>query len=149
MTRAYSYRDDPAVPAFPDDKPLIVFDGDCVLCSGSARFVMRHDPGMRFRLTAAQSRVGQALYRHYGLDPVGYDTFLLVAEGRASVRSEAALEIARRLGPPWAAAAAIRPVPRPWRDAAYDLVARNRFRVFGRRDTCFVPDPAQAERFLP
>ena len=62
---AFSYRDDPAVPAFPDDRPLIVFDGVCVLCSASARFVLRHDEAGRFRLTAAQSSVGQALYRHH------------------------------------------------------------------------------------
>lgn len=143
-----SYRDDPRVPRFPDDKPLVVFDGVCVLCSASARFVVGHDPRGRFRLTAAQSPLGQALYRHLGLSPTSYDTFLLVEGGQAFVKSDAALRVAARLGLPWSLAAALRIVPRPLRDAAYDLVARNRYRIFGRRDTCFLPGPGEAGRFL-
>ncbi len=146
--RPRSYRADPQVPPFPDDKPLIVFDGDCVLCSGSARFVMRHDPARRFRLAAAQSALGRSLYRHYGLDPVDYDTILLIADGRLRVRSEAALGIARGLGPPWSLAALLAGVPRPLRDAVYDIVARHRFRLFGRRATCFRPASTEADRFL-
>jgi len=64
----YSYRNDPQVPRFPDDKGLIVFDGVCVLCMGSAQFVLKRDTGFAFRLTTAQSPLGQALFRHYGLD---------------------------------------------------------------------------------
>jgi predicted DCC family thiol-disulfide oxidoreductase YuxK len=64
----YSYRTDPAVPAFPDDKVLVVFDGVCVLCSGLAKFILKRDRASAFRLTTAQSRLGEALYRHYGLD---------------------------------------------------------------------------------
>ena len=148
MGQPYAYRRDPGVPPFPDDKPLIVFDGDCVLCSGSARFVLRHDPAGRFRLAAAQSGLGQALYRHYGLDPVDYDTILLIADGCLSTKSDAALGIARGMGPPWSVAALFGAVPRGWRAAVYALVARNRFRVFGRRSTCFRPNRTEAERFL-
>ena len=144
----FSYRDDPDVPAFPDDRPLIVFDGVCVLCSASARFVMGHDEAGRFRLTAAQSPLGQALYRHFGLSPTALDTFLLIEDGRAWFKADAALRVARRLGPPWSLAAIIQILPRALRDAAYDLVARNRYRVFGRRDTCFLPNADQAGRFL-
>ncbi len=144
----YSYRDDPSVPAFPDDKPLIVFDGICVLCSASARFVMRHDPAGAFRLTAAQSPVRQALYGHYGLDPADYDTFLVLEGGRAFLKSEAALHVAAGLGWPRAAASIPRALPAALRDAAYDAVARTRYRVFGRRPTCFVARPDQAGRFV-
>ena len=145
---AFSFRDDPEVPAFPDEKPLIVFDGVCVLCSASARFVLRHDRARRFRLTAAQSPVGQALYRHFGLSPTDYDTFLLVEDGRAWLKSDAALRVAARLGLPWSLAVLLRVVPAALREAVYDLVARNRYRVFGRRETCFVPAAGDAERFL-
>lgn len=144
----FSYRSDPAVPPFPDDKPLIVLDGVCVLCSASARFVSRHDAAGRFRLTAAQSPLGQALYRHFRLSPSDLGTFLLVESGRAWFKSDAALHIVRRLGWPWSLVGLLRVLPRPLRDAAYDLVAKNRYRVFGRRDTCFIPTPDQAERFL-
>lgn len=149
MTRpAFSYRADPAVPAFPDDKPLIVFDGLCVLCSSSARFVLRHDRHGRFRLTAAQSTIGQALYRHLGLSQADLDTFLLIEDGQAWFKSDAALRVAVRLGPPWSIAALLRVMPPRLRDAAYDVIARNRYRIFGRRQTCFLPEPRDAARVL-
>jgi predicted DCC family thiol-disulfide oxidoreductase YuxK len=66
---AYSYRNDPGVPKFPDDRPIIVFDGYCVLCSGWVSFILRHDRRATYRLLPAQSPVGHALYVHYGLDP--------------------------------------------------------------------------------
>ena len=90
--RPYSYRDDPAVPSFPDDKPIIVFDGYCALCSGWAAFVLRHDPDSRFRLLSAQSPLGHALYVHYGLDPEDYETNILIANGHAGPGHLAALE---------------------------------------------------------
>lgn len=145
---AHSYRDDPAVPAFPDDKPIIVFDGHCVLCSGWARFVVRHDPGGRFRLLAAQSRLGDALYRHYGLDPVEFETNLLLQDGRAFVQADGLVRMAVGLGAPWSAAALLRVLPRAWQDRLYELLARNRFRLFGRLEACYLPSPAEAGRFL-
>jgi len=78
--RPYSYRDDAAVPHFPDDKPIIIFDGYCALCSGWATFVLRHDPEGKFRLLSAQSPLGHALYVHYGLDPQDYETNILISE---------------------------------------------------------------------
>ena len=98
--RAYSYRDDPVVPDFPDD-PLIVFDGVCVLCSRFARFVIEHDPDGLFCLTTAQSGVGQALYRHYGLDPIEYETNIVIADGVAWGALDAAAQVMARLGRPW------------------------------------------------
>jgi hypothetical protein len=74
---AYSYKQDPAVPAFPDDRPIIIFDGYCVLCSRFAQFVLRHDRRAVFRLLAAQSSLGQAIFRHLGLDPVSFQTYVL------------------------------------------------------------------------
>jgi len=148
MRAPYSYRDDPAVPHFADDKPVIIFDGLCALCSGSAVFVLRHDAAGRFRLLAAQSPLGEALYRHYGLSPVDYETMILIQDGAASLKSEAAIEIARGLGLPWSLAATFRIVPRGLRDRLYMWVARNRFRWFGARTSCYRPDPKFAGRFL-
>lgn len=145
---AYSWRDDTAVPDFPDDRPLIVFDGECVLCLANARFVLRHDGQGHFRLTTAQGPLGQALYRHFGLSTSDYQTMLVIEDGRLHTESDAALRIAHGLGWPWRAAAAARLVPRGARDAAYRLVARSRFRLFGRRPACWVPSAAQRERVL-
>jgi predicted DCC family thiol-disulfide oxidoreductase YuxK len=144
----FEYRADAAVPAFRDDRPIIVFDGKCVLCSAFAQFVLRKDRDARFRLLAAQSALGEALYRHFGLDPVKYETYILLDKGIAHFRSEAAIRIFEGLGGAWRLAFLCRICPRPLRDALYDLVARNRLRWFGARATCYVPDQSQADRFL-
>jgi predicted DCC family thiol-disulfide oxidoreductase YuxK len=144
----YSYRNDPSVPDFPDDRPIVIFDGHCAMCSGFARFVLRHDRSGAFRLVAAQSGLGRALYLHYGLDPVDYETNILLEDGVAWFKAEGSIRIAERLGFPWRLATAFRILPQVWREALYDTVARNRLRVFGRREVCYVSDPQFADRFL-
>lgn len=148
MLRPYSYRDDSAVPKFADDRPVIIFDGHCVLCSRSAQFVMRHDKRGIYRLLAAQTPLGSALYVHYGLDPRDYESMILIADGVPALKSEAIIRIARGLGTPWSLAVVLRVLPRALRDWLYDVLARNRFRIFGRRDMCYLPDPRDADRFL-
>jgi len=145
---AHSYQSDPAVPAFPDDQPLFVFDGDCVLCSASARFVLRHDRSKRVRLAPAQSPLGSALYRHYGLDPATFETNILLVDGVAWFKSDAAIRIARLLGFPWSLASLTSLAPRFFRDGLYDMLARNRFRLFGRRRVCYLAEPGFEGRFL-
>jgi predicted DCC family thiol-disulfide oxidoreductase YuxK len=149
MHQPYSYRSDSAVPSFPDERPVIVFDGVCVLCSGFVRFVLRHDGKGQFRFAAAQSVIGDALYRHYGLATDPWDTNLLIAEGHLYTRSSAAIEITRRFGGLWSLIGLLRYVPRPIRDWLYDRVAGNRYRWFGRQALCLVPSPQQMDRFLP
>ena len=149
MSRArFSYRNDPAVPDFPDDRPIIIFDGNCVFCSRFAQFILKADRHRRFRLLAAQTPLGVALYRHYGLDPVNYTTNILITDGRAWFKSAALLCIFQLLGWPWALLSVGWLLPRVLRDGLYDIVARNRLRWFGVREVCYAPDPAQADRFL-
>ena len=149
MTREpYSYRNDPAVPSFPDDRPLILFDGDCVLCSGSARFILRHDRAGRFRLAPVQSPLGQALLAHYGVDPADPSTMLLIQDGEAWERSEAVLRIAVGLPAPISLASVLRLAPVGWRDAAYMWVARRRRRLTGSPTWCAMPNKASAGRIL-
>ena len=148
MREPYSYRQDPAVPRFPDDRPIIIFDGHCALCSGWARFVLRHDrPGL-YRLLPAQTPLGRALYRHYGLDPEDYETNILIAEGTAWFKSEGSIRMAEGLGFPWSLARLLRILPLRLRDALYQSLARNRLRLFGRRDICYRAEPGQEHRFL-
>lgn len=88
MTRQpYSYRNDPAVPVFDDSRPLFVFDTVCVLCSGGVSYLMRRDDAGKIAFTSAQGDLGQALYRHYGLDMD--ETYLFLANGRATTMSAA------------------------------------------------------------
>src|SRR6516165_3770706 len=119
----FSYRSDPAVPSFPDDHPIIIFDGYCALCSGYARFVLTHDNAGICRLLAAQSALGRALYIHYGLDPYDFETNILIADGIAYFKSEASLRILELLGPPWSLARTLRRVPMSTRDFVYSFVA--------------------------
>ena len=99
MQRApYEYRADPSVPGFADERFVIVFDGKCVLCSSFAQFILRKDRHARFRPLAAQSELGSALYRHLGLDPVSYETYVLLQDGKAYFRSEASIRIVDGLG---------------------------------------------------
>ena len=129
-------------------RPVIVFDAMCVLCSANARFVLRHDRRGRFRLASMQGEAGAALMRRFGIDPADPDTMIVVEGDRAIRDSDAVLAIARGLGWPWRAAGALALAPRGWRDAAYRWVARRRYRIFGRRETCWLPTPAQRERLL-
>ena len=145
---AYSYRNDPSVPEFADDKPIIIFDGYCALCTGWAAFVLRHDKHNRYRLLTAQSELGQSLYVHYGLDPQDYETNILIDKGLAWFKSEGSIRMAVGLGWPWRAAAILRILPTRFSDWLYDGIARNRLRWFGKRDACYMPAPADADRFL-
>ena len=145
---AYSYRADPAVPAFRDDKPIILFDGHCVLCSRWANFVLKHDRERRYRLLTAQSPLGRTLYAHYGLDPQVFETNILIDDGIAWFKSAGTLRMVAGLGWPWRAAVALRLLPERWADRLYDRVALNRLRWFGVRPTCYLPAPEDADRFL-
>lgn len=144
----FSYRSDPDVPPFLDDKPVVVFDGRCVLCSRFAQFILRCDRQRRFRLMAAQTPTGLALYRHFGLDPIDYQTNILLEAGRPWLKSEGSIRIFEGLGFPWSLMAVGRLLPRAVRDGLYDLVARNRLRWFGVREVCYAPDAANADRFI-
>jgi predicted DCC family thiol-disulfide oxidoreductase YuxK len=146
--RPYSYRDDPAVPDFPDDKALIVFDGVCVLCSRLVQFAVKRDPNAEFKLCTAQSEIGQALFRHYGLDTDTYETNLVLVDGRAYGKLDSVAVVGRRLGGVWRLAAAFSALPRPMADWLYDRIARKRYDLFGRTAQCMIPKPEWRGRFL-
>jgi len=131
-----------------ENRLIIVFDAECLLCSANAQFVLVHDRRDRFLLASMQGEAGSALYRHFGIDPADPDT-LIVVEGDCVRRdSDAILAIWAGLGWPWRAGAILRLVPRVLRDSVYRWVARHRYRLFGKRDTCWLPDPAFRDRML-
>jgi predicted DCC family thiol-disulfide oxidoreductase YuxK len=144
----YSYREDPDVPAFPDDKPLLLFDGVCVMCSGFARWVARRDRAASIRFTAAQSALGTALCRHYGLDPGDPETNLLLIDGQPLGKFEGYAALMRLVGPPWSMLGIVLALPSSVRDWLYDRLASNRYWLFGRRSACIVPDAAWRARVL-
>lgn len=128
--------------------PVIVFDALCVLCSANARFVLKHDRREHFRLASMQGETGAALYRRFGIDPANPETIILVDGDDIRRDSDAVLAIYAGLGWPWRAAAVLRLVPRLLRDPVYRLIARNCYRLFGRRETCWLPTAEQARRVL-
>jgi predicted DCC family thiol-disulfide oxidoreductase YuxK len=127
---------------------IVLFDGLCNLCNGSVRFIAANDPSGRFRFASLQSQVAADVLAPFGRDAATLASVVLLDEGRLFERSDAALRIAAELRAPWTFARLLLAVPRAWRDAAYEVVARNRYRVFGRRDVCAVPDAVLAERFI-
>ncbi|MDE1468300.1 thiol-disulfide oxidoreductase DCC family protein [Aurantiacibacter sp. D1-12] len=133
MTKApYSYRDDPAVPRFDDSKPLFIFDNVCVLCSGGVSFIMKHDHKGLINFTSAQGELGDAIARHYAVD--WDDTYLFLRNGKLTTKSDGYFEVARELGGWWKVFLLFRVVPRPLRDWVYDMVARHRYRWFGKTE---------------
>jgi len=145
LSETYSYREDPDVPPFPDDRPVFVFDGYCVLCSTGASWLMKHAPG-RVRFSSAQSPLGKAIFRHYAIDPD--KTYLLIANGRASGESTGYLQLCKFLGGPWRLLLVFGLVPRPVRDWAYRIIARNRYRWFGQVDQCALLSEEQKAQML-
>ena len=133
----------------PRPEPAIVlFDGVCNLCNASVNFLLDRDPEGQFRFAALQSEAGHRHLERCGLAPGDLESFVLVEEGRCYRRSEAALRVARRLPGAWRLLYGLIILPPSVRDALYDVVARHRYRWFGRRDTCRLPTPEEQERFL-
>jgi predicted DCC family thiol-disulfide oxidoreductase YuxK len=126
---------------------LIVYDGVCVLCSRSMRFVATRDTARRFRFVPLQSPYGAVLAARFRISTENPDTYIAIIDGVARFRSDATLAILARL-PGWRWTRLFRVIPRPIRDACYTLVARNRYRWFGRFDACPLPPPAFAAQVM-
>ena len=123
---------------WPDDD-VILFDGVCIFCSRWVRFVAARDTARRLRFTPIQSAYGAKLAQTFGIDPEDPDTNAVVHGGEAFLKSDAALTVLSQL-PGWSWVRVLFAVPKPLRNAVYNLVARNRYRIFGKYDACFVPD---------
>ena len=129
------------------DDDVILYDGVCVFCSRWVRFVAARDVDRRFRFTAIQSGYGARLAQAFGIDPNDPDTNAVVHGGRVFFKSDAALTVLGAL-PGWGWVRALRAVPKPLRDAVYNLLARNRYRIFGKYEACFVADAGFADRIM-
>jgi predicted DCC family thiol-disulfide oxidoreductase YuxK len=128
--------------------PIVLFDGVCNLCSGSVQFIIPRDREGRFRFASLQSPVGQELLARFGIDPTVVDSVVVIEGDRWYKESDAALRVARGLAGPWKVLTVFRLIPRPLRDRLYRLIARNRYRWFGKKEACWLPTPELRERFL-
>jgi predicted DCC family thiol-disulfide oxidoreductase YuxK len=134
----------------PGEAPIVFFDGYCNLCNRSVAFIIERDRGERFRFASLDSPTAKARLAAYAAHTPLPDSVLLLDADGLHARSDAASRIARHLTLPWRWVAALSGlIPRVLRNALYDVIARNRLRWFGRRETCSIPTPSQQSRFLP
>lgn len=129
--------------------PIVLFDGVCGLCDGFVTWLLRRDRAGIFRVAPLQGETAlRHVSPHHASDPETW-SILLVEDGRVLQRSDAVLRIVPQLGGMFRLAALLRFIPRVLRDAVYNVIARNRYRWFGKRDACRVPTAAERKRFLP
>lgn len=127
--------------------PIILFDGVCNLCNGSVQFIIKRDKEARFRYASLQSAAGQKILEQFHLPQDTFNSFVLFEDNKIYTRSTAALRVFSRLKG-WKWTAALQYVPLFIRDGVYNLIARNRYRWFGKRDECMIPTPELKSRFL-
>jgi predicted DCC family thiol-disulfide oxidoreductase YuxK len=127
----------------------IIFDTDCVLCSGMVRFLLRHERAPTTRFVGAWSKTGLNLAAAHGLSRADLnETYLVIENGRSFTKSDAGIVLARHLKAPWSWLGALRIIPTPLRDACYTFIARRRYRWFGHEPSCFRPAAGMAHRFV-
>ena len=136
------------LPVLVATDKVILFDGVCKLCNHWSRFILRFDKRQRFKLCAVQSAPGQALLAHYGFPLDKFETLVLIQRDSYLTHSDALIAILRDLPSPWSWLGGLRWLPKRLRDAAYRVLARNRYRLFGRYDQCVLPSDDYRHRFL-
>ena len=131
-----------------DSRNIVIFDGVCNFCNGAVNFIIKRDPEGVFAFTPMQSDLAKELMEKHQIFNVGIDTFLLIKGGQCFIFSSAALEIAKDLTGFWYLFNILKLIPAPVRDFFYKLFARNRYKLFGRKEHCMVPTTAIRSRFV-
>ena len=126
----------------------MLFDGVCVFCSGAAQFILSRDRSGRVGFCAMQSPAGQTMLRRLGLPLAGFETFAVLQNERLDIKSDGILRLAALMPWPWPLAGIFKLAPRRLRDWLYDMLARNRYRLSGRRAHCIAPAPESRHRYL-
>jgi len=133
---------------YNDSDPILLFDGVCTLCNGFIKEVIIRDTQGKIRYASLQSKAGQELLKKVKLTDFSLDTVVLIEADKVYTKSDVALRIFRYLDGGWPYLYHLSIIPKFIRDTIYDIIARNRYNWFGKRDTCMVPKPEWAERFL-
>ena len=133
-----------------DDKMenIVLFDGICNLCNGLVLFIIRRDPKGRFKFASLQSESGQERLKQFGLPVIKFESLVLIKSDRYYLKSTGVLKMLRELGGAWKLFYVFIIVPRFIRDFIYDLIAKSRYKIFGKRDECMIPTPELEGRFL-
>ena len=134
--------------ALAGGRDIVLFDGVCNLCNGAIDFILERDPAGRFAFASLQSAAGQEVLSGYGLSTRDFDSVVLVQDGKVYKKSQAALRIAAKLKGGWKYLQFLEIVPAFISDTVYDFIGRNRYRFFGKRESCRLPSPEIRSRFL-
>lgn len=131
-----------------EESPVILFDGVCNLCNGSVQYVIKHDRRGLFKFASLQSQPGQELLRKFSLPVSNFNSFVLVKDGKAFTKSDAALLVAKHLDGPVRLLYGLIIVPSVIRNSVYNFIANNRYKWFGKKDSCMIPQQSIQSRFL-
>lgn len=132
----------------PDKTAIVYFDGVCNLCNATVDFIIRQDKKRRFRYASLQSEAGQKILLEKGFNEQDYDSFILVWKGKVYIKSTAAILVGRLLGFPFSLSAAFLFLPSIVRDWAYSFIAKNRYKWFGKKESCRLPTPEERSLFI-
>lgn len=129
-------------------KAVILFDGVCNLCNSAVQFVIKHDPDAYFSFAALESNFGQELLKKHSLNTKDFDSFVLYENDKVYIKSSAALRLTKKLRFPFPLLYPLLLIPAFLRNLIYDFIARNRYRWFGKKDSCMLPSPELKDRFI-
>ena len=130
------------------EHPILLYDGVCNYCNSVCNFIIKHDPNKRYRFAHLQSRLARKLLTQHGLDPDALDSVVLIENGNAYTKTDVTVRVAPHLSGIVKLAVLFRLLPRPLRNIGYDIIARNRYKWWGKQDSCIVPTQDVRERFL-
>ena len=128
---------------------ILLFDGVCNLCNSIVQFTIKRDPKGKFKFASLQSESGQSLLKQFGLSLNDFDSFVFITDDKYFTKSSAGLHVLKELEGIWKVFYVFIIFPRPLRDFVYNLIAKTRYKVFGKMDTCMIPTPDIIQRFLP
>ena len=132
----------------PSDKPILLFDGVCNLCNNSVQFIIKRDTQAKIRFASLQSEVGQQLLQQQGYPQEDFDTAILIDKGKVYDRSSVGLQVVRKLDGLWPLFYIFIILPKPIRDIIYNWIAKNRYKWFGKEESCMMPSPDLRSRFI-
>ena len=132
----------------PTEKKIILFDGVCNLCNTSVLFVIKHDKKNQFLFSSLQSKTGEFYLQKFNLSQNKFNSFLLIESDKIYLKSSAALRVLKHVGNGWKILYAFIIVPKFIRDGVYNIISKNRYKWFGKKDACWIPTPALQSKFL-
>jgi predicted DCC family thiol-disulfide oxidoreductase YuxK len=127
---------------------IVLFDGVCNLCNGAILFIIKRDKKDRFRFAPLESDIGKKLLDQHGIDPNKIDSIVLISGDTAFAKAGAALRISRHLSGLWPLLYSLIIIPKFIANIVYDFIARNRYKWFGKKESCMIPTPELKSKFL-